>query len=58
MWFWKLDDEQRGRLTTRQFIRHHLMRLQMCNDLTHIHHGGKAYLIASAEEVLALRSEG
>jgi hypothetical protein len=38
-WSWKLSDEQRGGLTTRQFIRYHLMRLQLGEDLTHFRYG-------------------
>ena len=56
-WSWKLTDEQRGGLTSRQFIRYHLMRLQLGEDLTHIVRGGAKRLIAPAEEVRQLRPE-
>jgi hypothetical protein len=54
---WKLTDEQRGGLTSRQFIRYHLLRLNLGHDLTHIVRGGAKRLIAPPEEVLALRPE-
>jgi len=57
IWSWKLDNHLRDGLTTRQFIRYHLMRLQIGDDLTHIRRGGQDRGIASAEEVLALRPE-
>jgi hypothetical protein len=38
-WSWELTDEQRGGLTTRQFIRYPLMRLQLGDDLTHFRYG-------------------
>jgi len=38
-WSWELSDEQRGGLTTRQFIRYHLMRLQLGENLTHFRYG-------------------
>jgi hypothetical protein len=56
-WSWKLTDEQRGGLTTRQFIRYHLLRLKLGAGLTHVERGGAKRLIAPAEEVLALRPE-
>jgi hypothetical protein len=57
VWSWKLTDEQRGGLTSRQFIRAHLMRLGIGNDLSHITRGGTKRAVASVEEVLALRPE-
>jgi len=72
MWSWKLDDQLRDGLTTRQFIRCHrsakpfdklrtgsrsLMCLHIGDDLTHIRRGGQDRGIASVEEVLALRPE-
>lgn len=57
VWSWKLDDARRGGLTTRQFIRYHLIRLGLGNELTHIHRGGMKRLIAPPEELLALRPE-
>ncbi len=56
-WSWKLTDEQRGGLTSRQFIRLQLMRLQLGEDLTHLKYGNMPRRIASAEEVLAVRPE-
>jgi len=57
VWSWKLTDEQRGGLTSRQFIRAHLMRLGIGNDLSSITRGGSKRAVASVEEVLALRPE-
>lgn len=51
-WSWDLTDEQRGGLTTRQFIRFHLMRLQLGEDLTHLRYGNMPRRIASVEELL------
>lgn len=56
-WSWKLSDEQRGGLTTRQFVRYHLMHLGLGHDLTHVVRGGARRLIAPPEEVLALKPE-
>jgi hypothetical protein len=56
-WSWKLTNEQRGGLTSRQFIRYHLLRLNLGRDLTHVVRGGAKRLIAPPEEVLALRPE-
>jgi len=36
VWAWKLTDEQRGGLSSRQFIRAHLIRLGLGEELTHI----------------------
>jgi transposase len=57
VWSWKLTDEQRGGLTSRQFIRAHLIRLGLGHDLTHITRGGIKRGVATIEEVLALRPE-
>jgi transposase len=57
VWSWKLSDEQRGGLTSRQFIRAHLLRLGMGEELTHIRRGGTKRPLATIEEVLALRPE-
>jgi hypothetical protein len=57
VWSWKLTDAQRGGLTSRQFIRAHLIRLGLGQDLTHITRGGTKRPLASVEEVLALRPE-
>jgi transposase len=57
VWSWKLADEQRGGLTSRQFIRAHLIRLGLGEDLTHITRGGTKRPLATIEELLALRPE-
>jgi transposase len=57
VWSWKLTDTQRGGLTSRQFIRAHLIRLGIGHELTHITRGGTRRPLASVEEVLALRPE-
>ena len=54
LWGWKLGEEQRGGLTTPQFVRRGLMTLQMGENLTHIVRGGMKRPIATTEEVLAL----
>jgi transposase len=56
-WSWQLTEEQRGGLTSRQFIRYHLLRLQLGDDLTHLRYGNMPRRIASVEEVLALKPE-
>ena len=57
VWAWKLTDEQRGGLSSRQFIRAHLIRLGLGAELTHITRGGTRRPLATIEEVLALRPE-
>lgn len=57
VWSWKLSDEQRGGLSSRQFIRAHLLRLGLGEDLTYITRGGTKRPLATIEEVLALRPE-
>jgi hypothetical protein len=57
MWAWKLGKERRGGLTTPQFVRAGLMRLEMGEDLTHIICGGTVRQIASVEEVRALQTQ-
>jgi hypothetical protein len=57
VWAWKLSDDQRGGLSSRQFIRAHLIRLGLGDDLTHITRGGTKRPLATIEEVLALRPE-
>ena len=54
MWSWKLDDVKRQGMSTRQWARYHLMRLQLGEDLTHIMRGGNRYPIAPDEEIKAL----
>jgi transposase len=56
-WAWELTDAQRGGLTSRQFIRYHLMRLKLGDDLTHLHYGNMPRRIAPVDEVLALKPE-
>lgn len=55
-WSWDLGKERRNGLTTPQFVRLHLMRLKMGDDLTHVLRGGQVRPIAPVEEVLALES--
>jgi Transposase IS116/IS110/IS902 family len=57
VWSWKLTDDQRGGLSSRQFIRAHLIRLGLGHDLTHSTRGGTKRAVASVEEGLALRPE-
>ena len=57
VWSWKLTDAQRGGLTTRRFVRAHLLRLQLGENLTHVVRGGAKHLIAPPDEVLALKPE-
>jgi hypothetical protein len=58
-WWWKLTDEQRGGLTSRQFTRsgYQLMRLKLGDHLTHVVRRGAKHLIAPADEVRALQPE-
>lgn len=56
-WSWELSDEQRGGLTTRQFIRYHLMRLQLGEGLTHFRYGNMPRRVASVDELLKLKPE-
>lgn len=58
MWSWKLSDQKRGGLTTRQFVRYHLMRLKLGENLPYLITGKNTkQAIAPPEEVLALRPE-
>jgi len=58
MWSWKLSDPERGGLTSRQFIRYHLMRLKLGEDVSSIITGKTTkHLIAPPAEVLALCPE-
>jgi transposase len=52
-WSWDLTPEQRGGLTTRQFIRYHLMRLHLGADLTHFSYNKKPRRIAAVEDMPA-----
>ncbi len=56
-WAWQLTAQQRGGLTSRQFIRYHLLRLHLADDLTHLRYGNMPRRIASVDEVLALKPE-
>jgi transposase len=51
-WSWALTQEQRGGLSTRLFVRRHLMRLQLGEDLTHFTYGGMPRRVASVDELL------
>ena len=57
VWAWKLTEAQRGGLSSRQFIRAHLIRLGLGAELTHITRGGTRRPLATIEEVLALRPD-
>ena len=57
VWSWKLTDEQRGGLSSRQFIRAHLLRLGIGNELMHISRGGTKRPLATVKEVLELLPE-
>ena len=50
-WSCKLNDLQRGGLSSRQFVRYGLMRLKIGQEIAHIKHKGNRP-IASVEEVL------
>ncbi len=55
VWAWQLGAQHRPRgLSTSQFIRYHLLKLGLGENLTHITPGGVKRLIASSEELLAL----
>ncbi|MGC8946893.1 MAG: hypothetical protein ACP5N6_12150, partial [Anaerolineae bacterium] len=51
-WSWKLTPEQRGGLTSRQFVRYGLLRLRLGHDLSGFTYGGKPRGLASVEEIL------
>jgi transposase len=55
-WSWQLTDWQRGGLSSRQFVRYHLMQLRLGENLKSI---GKGHplSIPSVEELLTLRPE-
>ena len=57
VWAWKLSEEQRGGMSSRQFIRAQLMQLGIGNELTHITRGGTRRPLATVEEVLALQAK-
>ncbi|MCX6026219.1 MAG: hypothetical protein NTY23_08190 [Chloroflexi bacterium] len=57
-WSGRLGEEEgRGGLTTRQFVRYHSMQLKMGDDLKGVRQGRKTRPLASSEEILALRPE-
>jgi transposase len=56
IWSWKLNDAQRGGLTSRQFVRYGLMRLKIGQEIDRIKRKGNRP-IASVEEVLERLSE-
>jgi transposase len=56
-WAWKVKPEWCGGLSSRQFIRYHLLKLDLGHDLTHVVRGKVRRLIAPAEEVLTLCPE-
>ena len=56
IWSWKLNDAQRGGLTSRQFVRYGLMRLKIGQEIDRIKRKGNRP-IASVEEVLERVSE-
>jgi len=58
VWSWKLSDKDRSGLTSRQFIRYHLMRLKLGENLPYLITGKNTKrAIASPEEFLSLRPE-
>jgi hypothetical protein len=56
-WSWELNEEQRGGLSTRQFVRLGLMQLRLGENLTRVVYGNLPRRIASVEELLALKPE-
>jgi hypothetical protein len=54
---WELTEEQRGGLTSRQFIRLGLMQLKLGENLTHVVYGNLPRRIASVDELLTARPE-
>ncbi len=56
-WAWKLSDAERRGMRSRQFIRYHLLRLGIGDDVTHITRGGTRRPLATREEILALHPE-
>ena len=57
VWSYDLTQEQRGDMTTREFVRYQLLRLKLGDDLTTIPYGGRDRPLASVDEVLALHPE-
>lgn len=56
-WSWELAPEQRGGLTSREFIRYGLLHLQLGDDLRGLTYGGQRPAVSSPEEILTLFSE-
>jgi hypothetical protein len=52
LWAWQLGQPRRHNLSTGQFIRYHLLKLNLGNDLDFIVRGGVKRLISPPEEVL------
>jgi transposase len=57
VWSHDLTPEQRDGMPTREFVRYHLLRLKLGDDLTAIPYGGRARPLASVDEVLARHPE-
>jgi transposase len=56
VWAWKLSQDERGGLTVPQFVRYHLMQLQLGDELTHLQRAQNRP-IPSVEELLKLHPE-
>jgi len=56
-WSWDLTEEQRGGLSTREFVRLGLMHLKLGQDLTHLTYGNLPRRIASIDELLTAHPE-
>ncbi len=57
VWSDSLTPDQRGGLTGAQFVRYHLLRLGLGDELTHITRGQQRRPLAPVADVLALRPE-
>jgi hypothetical protein len=53
-WTWRLDENQRLGLQARQFVRYHLLNLNIGHDLQAIQHGGKKRTLPPPDEVKKL----
>jgi len=53
-WTWKLGETQRHGLQARQFVRYHLLNLDIGHDLHTIHLGGKKRSLPPPDEVMEL----
>lgn len=56
-WSWDLTNEQRGGLSTRQFVRLGLLHLKLGENLTHLTYGNFPRRISSIDELLAVRPD-